>query len=240
MAPEKFNGNAEDAAFYEERRDDFELELDRVILPQPLIHRVVAQFFSYVFHPLFIPGYVTAFLLYVHPYAFAGFNEKLKLLRLISVVLLTAFFPAFSVFLLHRLGFANSIFLKTRKERIIPYIISMFFFFWIFYVSRNLQGSPSLYITFLLGLFISSIAALMANIYFKVSMHAIAMGGMVAFFVMLSMEGSFAMGIYVSMAWLVAGLVCTSRMIVSNHYPFEIYVGFFLGIFCEVIALIFT
>ncbi|MEO6916210.1 MAG: phosphatase PAP2 family protein [Chitinophagaceae bacterium] len=240
MIPEKINGDPDGAAFYTERRDDFETEDDRVIIPQPLLLKIFGQLFSYLFHPLFIPGYVTAFLLYIHPYAFAGFGEHLKMLRLISVVLLTAFFPAFSVFLLNRLGFADSIFLKTRKERIIPYIISMFFYFWIFYVSRNLQGSPSLFVTFLLGLFISSIAALMANIYFKVSMHGIAMGVMMAFFVMIAMEGSFAMGLYLSIAVLIAGLVCTSRMIVSNHYPFEIYVGFLLGVFCELIALVFT
>lgn len=240
MIPENFHRDPDGSAFYSERQEDFEVENNRVILPQPLGLKIFAKILSWVFHPLLIPGYVTAFLLYVHPYAFAGFGEKLKLLRLISVVLLTAFFPAFAVFLLNRLGFADSIFLKTRKERIIPYIISMFFYFWIFYVSRNLSGSPDLYVTFLLGLFISSIAALMANIYFKVSMHGIAMGGMVAFLVMLSMEGNFAMGLYVSIGFLIAGLVCTARMIVSNHYPFEIYVGFFLGIFCEMIALIFT
>ena len=240
MTPEKINDGTEVSAFYTEGRNDFESEEDRVIIEQPLVVRMLAHLFSYLFHPLFIPGYVTAFLLYVHPYAFAGFGDKLKLLRLISVVLLTAFFPAFSVFLLRRLGFADSLFLRTRKERIIPYIISMFFYFWIFYVSRNLQGSPPLFVTFLLGLFISSIAALMANIYFKVSMHAMGMGGLFAFFVMLSMEGSFPMGIYVSLTLLISGLVCTSRMIVSNHYPFEIYVGFLLGIFCELVALFFT
>lgn len=207
---------------------------------QPFFLRVSAHFFSFVFHPLFIPGYISAFLIFVHPYVFSGFSPKLKMLRFISVILLTAFFPAFVVFLLKKLGLIQSIYLKTQKERIIPYVASMFFFFWIFYVSRNLADSPPFFVILLLGVFISSIAALMANIYFKVSMHAIAMGGMVCFFEMLAMQGTFSMGIYLSIAVLVAGLVCTCRFLVSDHYPFEVYAGFFLGVISQMLAAFFV
>lgn len=215
-------------------------ELPRIKKNQPAAIRFVANFLSFIFHPLFIPGYIAAFLLFVHPYVFSGFNDQLKVLRLISVVLLTAFFPAFVVFLLRQLKLVQSIFLKTQKDRIIPYIASMFFFFWVFYVSRNLPDSPPIFVTMLLGVFIASIAALMANIYFKVSMHAIAMGGMVCFFILLSMQGTFSMGIYLSAAIFIAGLICTCRLLVSDHYPFEVYAGFLLGITSQTIATWFS
>ncbi|MEJ7770222.1 MAG: hypothetical protein WKF89_20555 [Chitinophagaceae bacterium] len=206
---------------------------------QPFLLRLIANLFSFIFHPLFIPGYIAGFLIFVHPYAFSGFDSRLKMLRFISVVLLTAFFPAFVVFLLRRLGLIQNIYLKTQKERIIPYVSSMFFFFWIFHVSRNLSDSPRFFILLLLGVFISSIAALMANIYFKVSMHAIAMGAMVTFFEMMAMQGNFSMGIYLSASVLIAGLVCTSRLIVSDHHPFEVYAGLFLGILSQALAVFF-
>ncbi len=221
---------------YQGRDADLRLPPDR----QPAVIRLLAHLFSIIFHPLFIPAYIAAFLLFVHPYVFSGFSEKLRELRLISVVLLTAFFPAFVVFLLRQLKFIDSIQLRTQKDRIIPYISSMFFFFWIFYVSRSLPDSPPIFVTLLLGVFISSIAALMANIYYKVSMHALAMGGMFCFFVLLAMQGTFSMGIYLSIVVLIAGLVCTSRFIVSDHYPFEVYSGFLLGITSQAIAVVFT
>jgi len=211
-------------------------ELPRLKPQQPSVIRLFANLFSILFHPLFIPGYIAAFLLFVHPYIFSGFNIKLKILRLISVILLTAFFPAFVVFLLKQLKFINSIFLRTQKDRIIPYIASMFFYFWIFYVSRTLPDSPPAFVLMLLGVFIASIAAMMANIYFKVSMHAIAMGGLVCFFIILSMNGIFSMGIYLSIAVFVAGIVCTSRLLVSDHYPFEVSAGFLIGIISQAIA----
>jgi len=211
-------------------------ELPRIKQQRPIAIRYIANLLSFIFHPLFIPGYIAAFLLFVHPYVFSGFNEKIRMLRFISVILLTAFFPAFVVLLLRQLRLIQSIFLKTQRERIVPYISAMFFYFWIFYVSRNLADSPPIFVVLLLGVFISSIAALMANIYFKVSMHGIAMGGLVCYFILLSMQGTFSMGIYLSAAIFIAGLVCTCRLLVSDHYPFEVYAGFLLGIISQGIA----
>src|SRR4051812_42875345 len=88
-------------------------------LQQPQILKLVGSFFSYLFHPLFISVYVAAYLIYLHPYEFAAYDQRQKFLRLVSVFLITAFFPAITVFLLWRLKFADSIFLRTQKERII-------------------------------------------------------------------------------------------------------------------------
>lgn len=210
---------------------------------KPIVDPVLGffgNFFSFVFHPLFIPFYATCFLVFVHPFAFTGIPEKLKIFRVISVFLLTAFFPAFTVFLLWRLKFIRSVYLRTQKERIIPYVAAMFFYFWIFYVSKNLPGTSPLFIMLMLGVFIASIAALMANNYFKVSMHGIAMGGMLTFFVLMSFHGDAAMGLYLSLAVLVAGIVCTARLLVSDHFRFEVYVGFFLGVISQLLALPFV
>jgi hypothetical protein len=211
-----------------------------VFEPQPAIIRVLAHVLSFLFHPLFIPTFISTYLIYVHPYAFSAFDERAKGMQLISIFLLTAFFPAFTVFLLKRLGFASSVYLRTQKERIIPYVASMFFFFWTYYVSKNLSASPAVFRMMLLGVFIASIAALMANIYFKVSMHALAMGGMFAFFLILALLGSSPVTIYLTLAILIAGLVCSARLIVSDHHPFDVYAGFLLGVISQTIALFFS
>ena len=111
-------------------------------LPQSKIINLFGRFLSYVFHPLFIPAYIAAYVIYLHPYAFSSFDDRQKLVRLISIFTISAFFPAITVFLLWRLKFADSIFLRTQKERIIPYVASITYFFWAFYVSRNIPGSP--------------------------------------------------------------------------------------------------
>jgi len=200
------------------------------------IIKFTAHLFSWIFHPLFIPLYVTFFLLYIHPYAFVALSEKLKVFKFLFVIINTAVFPGISVFLMWRLKLTKSIFLRTQKERIIPYAATMIFYFWAWYVSRSQQSNHEIFTGFLLGSFLTVIAAWMANIYFKISMHALAMGGMLFFIFLVSFSGEGSSGLYPAVALLIAGIICTARMIVSDHRPAEIYLGLIAGILCQLIA----
>ncbi len=205
-----------------------------VAWPGPV--RMFAQVVSFVFHPLFIPSYITAYLLYADPYAFAGLNDKLKALKLVSVAFSTAFLPLFSVALMKQLGFIKSIFLRLQKDRIIPYIVCMIFYFWAWYVSKNLHDSSSL-VAMLLAVFLSCIAGMMANIYYKISMHGIAVGALMVLFLWMAFTSAVPLGIYLPAAILVTGLVCTARFIISDHNSFEIYSGLLLGGLCQLVAI---
>src|SRR5258708_35677966 len=82
------------------------------------------------------------FLIFFHPSAFVGIDDRTKVLRFIHVFIFDALFPAFSVFLLWRLQFITSIRLRTTKERILPYIIAMIFCWWTWNVFKNLSDVP--------------------------------------------------------------------------------------------------
>ncbi|MEO7768431.1 MAG: phosphatase PAP2 family protein [Ferruginibacter sp.] len=198
--------------------------------------RFFAQFFSYVFHPLFIPLYVAAFLAFVSPTYFAGFSELGKKSILLQVAINAVGYPAIAIWLLKRLGFIDSIFLRTQKDRIIPYMTSMIFYFWTQYVLRELNYVPRILVAFMFGVFISTSAALIANIYYKISMHAIGMGGMLGLFLVIMQQNTMLMTWPLAMAFLLAGLVCTSRMIVSDHRPKEIYAGLIVGFACQLVG----
>ncbi len=202
----------------------------------PAIVRGLAHFFSYIFHPLFVPLYAVCFLVYVHPSYLSGFNYREKIQVLMIVVLNAFFFPLISVLLLKGLGFIDSIFLRTQKDRIIPYIASGIFFFWTYHVFRQQQQFPAIFPSFFFGVLISSAAALLANIYFKISMHAIGMGGLLGLFLIIMLYNTMLMTWPLCIAVLVTGLVCTSRLIVSNHTTKEIYGGLFLGLLCQLVA----
>src|ERR1700730_13812344 len=170
---------------------------------QPQVLRLLAQFFSYIFHPLFLTSYVMAFLIFVHPYAFTGFDHTTKVLRFLTIFIFTALFPAFAVFLLWRLKlFVHSIHLHTVKERIIPYLIAMIFYWWTWNVFRNQDNTPGA-IHFFLASFLAVCGAWMCNIYFKISMHTVAMGGAMMFFLLFSAQDDYASGLYLSLAVLV-------------------------------------
>ena len=201
-----------------------------------LIIKLLANFFSYLFHPIFIPLYVTWMLAFIHPNYFVGFSTigKYKILLLVAI---NAFaFPLITVLLLNGLGFINSIFLRTQKDRIIPYIASMTFFFWTQYVLREQNFVPRILVAFMFGVFISSSAALIANIYHKISMHAIGMGGMLGLFIVVMQQNTMLMTGPLTFVLLTTGIVCTARMIVSDHQPKEIYTGLMVGLICQFIG----
>ncbi len=200
-----------------------------------------AKVISYVFHPLFIPLYVGWYLVFIHHGYFAGFGEKAKNWVMLRLFLNMVFFPALSVLLLKGVGFIDSIFLKKQRDRIIPYMASGIFFFWMYLVFRNQPEIPQILTAFTFGVFLASSVALIANIYFKISMHAIGCGGMLGLMmVVLNNNASSPFSVPLIIVILITGMVCTARLIVSDHTPKEIYLGLLFGFFCQIIASAFV
>src|SRR6201996_3798787 len=199
--------------------------------------RFSAKFFSFLFHPLFISSYVMAFLIFAHPMAFADFDARDKMFRFLNIVFCNVLFPAFAVFLLWRLQFIQSVFLRTEKERIVPYLIAMIFYWWTWNLYSHWASEvPSSAVHFLLGSFLAVCGAWFCNIFFKISMHAVAMGSALMFFFLFSFSDDYASGLYLALALLLTGLVCTARLIVSDHSAFQIWFGLTIGLLSQLIG----
>ena len=201
------------------------------------IVKAFAKIFSYFFHPLFIPLYVVYYLVFMHQGYFAGYGDKAKTWILLRVALNMVFFPALTVLLLKQVGFIESVFLKKQRDRIIPYMAVGIFFFWTYLVFHNQPELPQILTAFTFGVFLSSSAALLANIYFKISMHALGCGGMLGLLLVVLNSNPFSPFTLPLMAAIfITGIVCTSRLIVSDHSQRDIYMGIFFGFLCQLIS----
>ena len=209
---------------------------DYNLVQQPLALRVAAKVVSYVFHPLFIPVYITLVVLWLQPLNALLLDYRQRILMTIAIFLSTAFFPAFAIFLLWRLKFIENMYIREQKERIIPYVVTMFFYFWIYYVSRNLEFFPLDLRQFLMGVFLSAASALFANIYTKISMHGIAVGGITGFAILQQLTDAHWLPIWTHVCIVIAGAVCTARLLLNEHKPVDVYAGFFTGLLCQVVA----
>ena len=203
---------------------------------QPKVVKYIAHLLSYVLHPLFIPTYFFLFLMEVLPFEFVGITEWQLKMRLFSVAWLTAFFPAFAVFLLWRLKFSDSIFLRTQKERIIPYVITMFFYWWMYYLSRNFTDQPIALKFFYLGIFVASAIGMTVNNFMKVSLHAMGIAGLTTAVILVSVFYPVNNAVWVLLAVLLTALVISARLVVSDHTKKELIVGLFIGVFTQVAA----
>ncbi|MFN5375925.1 MAG: hypothetical protein ACK492_06185 [Chitinophagaceae bacterium] len=203
----------------------------------PLWVRIWAKLVSYVFHPLFVGVMMAAYLIFIHPYFFVGFSEKQRMLKLLAVINNNLFFPLIVVALLRALGFNKSLLLQTQKERIVPYLASITFFFWSYYVFKNQPEVPRVLVYMCRGMFISAAIALVLNNNYKISMHGIGVGGLMGLMTVILFEGQLDSGLPYMIAVLISGAVMSARKIVSDHHWFDIITGFLLGFCTQLIAL---
>lgn len=213
--------------------------------------RAVAQLFSFVFHPLFILTYMVLVLLWTNPFSFGWRHVAEADTLLLIIVMTTITLPAVAILMMKLLGWINDFKLETRHERIGPYIASGIMYLTLYLHISNAE-------TFPVSLRIVSLGALFAlwtcffiNNFVKISMHAAGVGGLVALVALTKISFGYdnaQIGIpggvnlvmpldYILYAViLIAGFVCTSRMILKAHNLAEVYMGFLIGIVSIILA----
>ncbi len=211
-------------------------EAEKKVRLAPTPANILSQAISYIFHPVFIPLYVFYYFIFLDTTLFAGFSAQSKLRTMAFAGLNLVFFPLLTTLLLKALGFIQSIFLRTQRDRIIPYIAYSIFAFSAYNVLSKAGIYPPITAAFVLGILLASSAGLMCNIYSKVSMHTIGVGGLVGVFVVLVYVAGIKMAWPIATALCIAGLVGTARLQVSDHNTTQVYLGFVIGILSQVVA----
>lgn len=199
--------------------------------PHPIGLRIFAKVISYIFHPALMPTLMMLVFFRLLPASFASSTPTFMRFFL-PVFVCTAFLPIVGTLLTRGVGFIESIHMHNSKDRIIPLIISMTCYFWINHVMDNLHA-PLIVHTLTLGAFWGIIAIFMINIFFKISMHTVAAGGVLGLFIVLIIISSVNLILPFFIALVFAGLVGTARMILRAHTNAEIWLGYIVGIMVQ-------
>lgn len=197
---------------------------------------LVAKIISYIFHPLFVPTYFYLWTLNRFAVEFAAAPENELKLRIAGVFITTAFFPALTVFLLWKLKFISNIYLRGSKERIIPYVATMIFYWWMWYLSREFADQALSLRFFYFGIFIATIPALIINSFIKISMHAMGAAGMAAAMLLSCLLYHTYYGSDIIISLLLCSIIFTARLWLRQHSQAEIYTGALIGILSQLIS----
>lgn len=198
--------------------------------------RVPAKIVSYLFHPLFMPAIMAIAVSFLDKAGFAGLSNPQKTQLLGNIALNTIFFPLICTLLLKALGFINSIQMHTAKDRIIPLIATMAFYFWCYLIMKNLQFAPMVLKVLLLGCFWGIIVVFIANIFIKISMHTAAAGGALGLVIVVMMISHISLFLPLLLALLIGGIVGTARMVLQAHRPSEVWLGYLAGVLVQLAA----
>lgn len=185
-----------------------------------------------------MPTVMAIIVTYLNRTGFIAWNQQQRMQIWGNIALNTLFFPLITTLLLKAVGFIESIHMRTSKDRIMPLIATMIFYFWAYLIMKNLNV-PLILKVLTLGAFWGVIVVFILNIFLKVSMHASAAGGAIGLILVLMMYSHTNLLLPLLLTVLVAGLIGTARMILHAHKPVEIWIGYFVGIVVQLAAYLY-
>ncbi len=193
--------------------------------------RLFFQSVSVIFHPLLMPTYGCFILLFLKTGTDYDILTPLKLKWLITgmVVLFTALFPAFNIFALYKMKRISTLQLTHQHERGFPYLLTACFYLGLFYMLRDIQLWNSIKLM-ILGAGLSILLAALINIKYKISAHAIGLGGLLGGLMAVSYFTQVNLTAYYVGIILVAGLVGSARVYLHEHNAGQIYLGSLCGL----------
>lgn len=188
----------------------------------------IAKILSLVFFPLLIPTYTLLIIFNMNVYFSMIIPQLAKLQILGMVFLITFIFPLFMMILFQRIGIIKSLYMKTKEERTLPYLMTIIFYYLTSYLLKQLQISPIFYY-FILGATFLIIITLIINFFWKISIHMIGIGGMLGTLIGLSFLWMIDIPFLIILLVLCSGITGYARLKLNAHNPAQIYSGFLLG-----------
>lgn len=196
--------------------------------------------------------YMMLYAMSALPQEFATTDPRQKTFVILSFLTLSVMFPVLGIALLKWQGLISSFRMEAKKERIGPLIVIAIFYLWLYVNIRSNTLVPDVLSFFVLGAIISIFIGLFINSFSKVSLHCIGAGGLVTGMVFIISQFTYPKLVFPIGSWVImisqecillliilaAGLIGTARKQLSAHEDHEIYGGYIVGIFSQIIAII--
>lgn len=193
------------------------------------MYKKIATVLTIVFQPLIVPSLVIALLFYGIPESTSVPAEaKWSLLLLIAVT--TLFIPMFSVMGMKMTSMIPSLYMVSKKERILPFsMISFFYVITSVFFYFKLQVDPLMVFTLIL-ITICVLVLTFITVFWRISAHTTGLGGLVAIIIALGQKFPNHSLLYPLIgAIILCGAVGSARLFLNAHKPAEIFAGIVLG-----------
>lgn len=194
----------------------------------------IARFLSALFSPLLCGTYAVMLSMWL---SFLLYSPvRAKLIVLLVTFLATCILPLLSIFLLWKLGAIHDPGLNDRRDRRVPYMVTVAGYAGVAIYLAMVKAPLWLSMLVAGGALALAVLAVVNN-WWKMSGHATGIGGLcaVVLFMLLSGVGFADLRVEFLAAVLVAGAVCTSRLVLERHTLAQVGAGFATGFACTLI-----
>lgn len=190
---------------------------------------LTARIMSMIFTPFYLPlvGLVALFI-----FSYMSMLPMLyKLPMLITVYVFTVLLPSVLIHTYRHFQGWTSRELGKKERRIVPYLISILCYFGCFFLMEYRNTPRVMSIILVAALAIQMVCAFI-NIWWKISTHTAAIGGVAGALLAYSIIFGFNPMWWLCIVLILAGMVGTARMILRQHSLSQVVVGFFVGLIC--------
>ena len=195
--------------------------------------RFLAQFASWLLHPLLMPviGFLFFFQFPTYLQLIYSQQERFSLLILLSTT--TFLVPSLTTLLFVIIFRINDLQLTDAKTRNLPLLATAIYYSVGYYLIKVKIPLPMPLQLYFLGALLAVVLNMFINRYYKISSHAIGVGGL--FGGVLSFMYLFHIGQVTPLVLcaFLMGIVATSRLYLQAHTPSQVYFGLLLGFLCE-------
>lgn len=197
---------------------------------------IAARTLSLVFNPFYLP-LVGLILLFWFTYL-SLLPLAYKLTVLLSVYLFTILFPTLVIRFYRNYHGWKLFQLGQRERRMVPYIVTLVSYFSCYYL-MNLFRVPHFISTILVIAIIMQMLCAFINVWWKISTHSAAVGGMTGLLIVFSEIFGFYLMWWLYLALIISGCVGSSRIILRQHNLSQVLVGYGLGFITSILIIIY-
>ena len=194
-----------------------------------------ARVVSMVFTPFYLPilGLAAMFFLsYLSQYLLSYKFQVLAIVYFFTILL-----PTLLIHLYRHYHGWSLIELGSRERRIVPYVISILSYFICVYLLEQMH-TPYFMRSIVVCALIIQIVCALVNVWWKISTHTAAIGGVAGALFIFSEVFRFNPTWWFSLVLVIAGILGSSRMILRQHTLLQVVAGFVIGFFCAFFAIL--
>ena len=204
----------------------------------------LALFFSVALHPLLLPTYILGTFFSISPevVGVSALSGGARASLLFLLFLNTFVVPALMIYTFYRLGLIRDLYLDARRERLLPYLITLilyalstYLFGWQFQPISELAPQ----IAVILGSITISLALVaLVSLRWKISAHATGSGGFLgALGGVILRYGDFSLFLPLLIGILITGAVLSARLRLNAHTPTQVSAGLAVGLLISISAV---
>jgi hypothetical protein len=196
----------------------------------------LSKIISIIFHPLLMPVYGLSIIFYA-PTLFGYLPFEVKKIMLLVILVNNVFLPIALMPFLYNRKVISTWTLDDRKERRIPLLLTTILYGTTCYIIFKFP-IPFFLKSFIYASFFISLLATVINFWWKISLHAVGAGALLAIVLYLSVRMNAPLDWYLVSVILAAGLVMSSRLKLNYHNPQQVWLGFLSGFLGVIVFMI--